>query len=1207
PLSALLLLAFSQLAVSLVNWLATLLVTPHPLPRMDFSKGIPPECRTLVVIPSMLTGAETIENLIEALEVRFLANRGDNLHFALLTDLQDAGQETLPEDEPLVQLAQARIGELNRKYAVNESGSKAAHFFLFHRPRRWNAQERIWMGYERKRGKLADLNALLRGAAPDSDFSLVAGDLPALSGVKFVITLDTDTELPRDAAQQFVGAMAHPLNRPYYDCQKRRVTQGYGILQPRISASLPGASRSRYARLYAGETGIDPYTRAVSDVYQDLFAEGSFIGKGIYDVDAFEQAFAGRFPENCILSHDLLEGCYVRSGLLSDVQLYEDYPARYGADVSRRHRWIRGDWQLAEWLLRHVPGGESVDAPARQINPLSLLSQWKLFDNLRRSLIPAGLTLLLVLGWTVLPPAWLWTPTALGIMVLPSICTLGLELFRKPGEMLLRQHLAVVARSASRHARLICLELSCLPYEAYYSLDAIARTSWRKLISGKKLLEWNPSSEVDRVQSRQGQNGLMSSLRSMWIAPTIAAALGIYLASAEPAMLLLAGPVLLLWFASPAITWWISQPLVRRRAVLTQKQTIFLRGIARRTWTYFDKFVGPEDHWLPPDNYQEYRVAAVAHRTSPTNIGLALLANLTAYDFGYISARQLVQRTAKTLATMERLERHLGHFYNWYDTETLQPLPPLYVSTVDSGNLAGHLLTLRAGLQAQVDDTIISRRSFDGLKDTACLLADLADNVTAQLLSDLQREIDIAACDFKGTLSNLQTHLERLLRIAQEIATHGANGQASVDSEANQWAQALAKQVQCTLDELMFLAPWLTLPVAPKGLEDVAALVGIPSLRRLARLDAEMHAGIEHRLADDTSPDQRAWLATFRQSVELASQRANVRMAEIERLAQQAGEFASMEYGFLFDKARHLLSIGYNVTERRLDSGSYDLLASEARLGIFVAIAQGELPQESWFSLGRLLTSAGGEPVLLSWSGSMFEYLMPLLVMPNYDHTLLDQTCKAAVVRQIEYGGQRGVPWGVSESAYNTVDVHLNYQYHAFGVPGLGLKRGLAENLVIAPYASALALMVAPEEACSNLQHLAEAGSVGPYGFFEAIDYTAARQRRGQTSTIVRAFMAHHQGMSLLSLAYLILDRPMQRRFEADRLFQAVMLLLQEKIPKASAVTSFTAQLSETRRTPVAVEAPIRAFTTPDTPLPEVQLLSNGRYHVLVTNAGGGY
>lgn len=1146
-----LLVGSSQLAVALVNWLSTLLVAPHPLPKMDFSKGIPPSSRTLVVVPTMLTSASGIEELIEALEVRFLANRDQHLHFGLLTDFRDAQEETLSDDEPLVQLARIRIDELNDSYGRDS-------FFLFHRPRRWNAIDRVWMGYERKRGKLAALNALLRGGGGD-DFSHVVGDTSVLPDVRYVITLDTDTQLPRDAARQFVGAMAHPLNRPHYDEAKQRVTDGYGILQPRVAISLPGTNRSRYARLYGGEPGIDPYTRAVSDAYQDVFGEGSFIGKGIYDVDAFEQSLGGRFPENRILSHDLLEGCYARSALLSDAQLYEDYPARYSADIARRYRWIRGDWQLAGWLFGRVPGVPSSGAGWRPAtadfsrrNPLSGLSQWKLIDNLRRSLVPLALMLLLLFGWSFLALEWAWTLSVLGIMLLPPVLVSLLDLFRKPDEMLVRQHLASVANAAGRRFTQVAFELACLPYEASVSLDAVTRTTWRILVSHRRLLEWNPSNLAESASD------FAANWRAMWVGPAIAAVVAFELATRVPAMLMVAGPILLLWFVSPIIAWWISIPLARRQAALTAEQMVFLRELSRRTWAFFDRFVNEEDHWLPPDNYQEYRAAAVAHRTSPTNIGMALLANLTAYDFGYLPAGRLLERTANTLRTLAGLERYRGHFFNWYDTQTLQPLPPRYVSTVDSGNLAGHLLTLRAGLLALGDERIVGMRLFDGLRDTVHLLAG-AGAITA-----FRRELDSAFAAAPITVAEFRAPLTRLAALAVEIVaqvdSHDDSGEAD-GAEAKVWAQALARQCSDALEDLNDLGTDTT--VGP-----------IPTLRELAA------AGFV---------------------------RAGERLATIENLAQQCFEFARVEYDFLYDKSRHLLAIGYNADERRVDASYYDLLASEARLCSFVGIAQGQLPQECWFALGRLLTSAGGEPVLLSWSGSMFEYLMPMLVMPTYDNTLLDQTCKAAVARQIEYGGQRGVPWGMSESGYNTVDVHLNYQYRAFGTPGLGLKRGLADDLVIAPYASVMALMVAPEAACANLQRLAGDGFMGRFGFFEAIDYTPARQRRGQSHAVVHAFMAHHQGMSLLALAYQLLDRPMQRRFESDRLFQAVMLLLQERIPKAAALYSRTARLSEVRASSAIEETPIRVLASPDTATPEVQLLSNGRYHVMVSNAGGGY
>ena len=1210
------LMAASQLTIALVNWLATLLAPPHPLPRMDFSKGIPPELRTLVVVPTMLTSTQNIEELIEALEVRFLANRDDSLHFALLTDFKDAREEMLPEDGPLLLLARQRIEELNEKY---KSLSNDA-FFLFHRPRRLNPQDRIWMGYERKRGKLAALNSLLRGKAQGVSgerFSLMVGETAVLSNVKYVITLDTDTQLPRDSAWQLVGAMAHPLNRAQYDKDRQRVVAGYGILQPRVSVSLPGTNRSRYARMCGSEPGIDPYTRVVSDVYQDLFQEGSFIGKGIYDVDAFEQALGGRFPENRILSHDLIEGCYARAGLLSDVQLYEEHPSRYSADVSRRHRWIRGDWQLVRWLLPNVPGpGPGLDARFQK-NPLSLLSQWKLLDNLRRSLVSPALTLLLLLGWTILSSTWFWTLSMIGIILIPSLIASVLDVLQKPGDVLLGQHLSASVRSTRRRFAQAAFSLVCLPYEAFYSLDAIVRTTWRMLVTHRRLLEWNPSGDP----GRNSRKGFVASCRTMWIAPVIAIATVIYLALSGPAALAAAGPILGLWFFSPAIAWWISRPPARREARLTDEQTLFLRKLSRKTWAFFETFVGPEDHWLPPDNYQEHLVAGVAHHTSPTNMGLALLANLSAHDFGYISAGQLIERTTDAFHTMEALERHRGHFYNWYDTQSLKPLPPTYISAVDSGNLAGHLLTLRPGLLALRDQKILGPRLFDGLSDTLMILMGiLADAVEGAApgvyapagLALLQKELESAYNSPPTTLTAARLCLEQLTTSAGEVVagvdTLDTDG-VGLDNQAAWWARAFAGQCIAALHELTFLAPWTLLPASPDRLDDFPGIDEIPTLRQLANLEKELLPAFEHRLSSGSTQGKSGWPndVELRRLITEAGQRARVRIAAIERLALQSSELAHMEYDFLFDKERHLLTIGYNVSERRQDASYYDLLASEARLYSFLAIAQGHLPQESWFTLGRLLTTAGGEPILLSWGGSMFEYLMPLLVMPTYENTLLDQTYKAVVARQIEYGEKRGVPWGISESGYNMIDVRLNYQYRAFGVPGLGLRRGLAGDLVIAPYASALALMVAPEEACMNLERLSAEGFEGKYGFYEAIDYTPSRLPRGQSSAVVRSFMAHHQGMSLLSLAYLLLDRPMQKRFEAEPVFQATMLLLQERVPKATAFYSHIAELSDLQGASRGTETPMRVFSSPDTPVPEVQLLSNGRYHVMITNAGGGY
>ncbi|MFZ2269233.1 MAG: glucoamylase family protein [Azonexus sp.] len=1197
----------SQLAVTLVNWLATLLVAPHPLPRLDFSKGIAPEAGTLVVVPTMLGSLSGVEELIEALEVRFLANRDPRLHFGLLTDFRDAAAEIQDDDDELLELASQRITELNHKYA----GPAGDSFFLLHRPRRWNAGEGIWMGYERKRGKLAELNALLRFGTRDA-FSRIVGETAPLVDVRYVITLDTDTSLPRDAAREFAATMAHPLNRPQIDAATQLVVAGYGILQPRMAVSLPSTNRSRYARLCGSEAGVDPYTRAVSDVYQDLFNEGSFIGKGIYDVEAFELSLQDRFPENRILSHDLLEGCHARAGLLSDVQLYEDYPARYSADVSRRRRWIRGDWQIATWLLSSVPG----PAAERRKNPLSVLAQWKLLDNLRRSLVPSGLFVLLLLGWAAVPSTLAWTLMIVGILFLPALLTSALALLQKPKDIRLGQHVVGVLQSTALALAQATFSLACLPYEVFFSLDAIARTTGRILFTHRRLLEWNPSGELERQykNSRHPESGsfgdLLRTTGTMWPAPAGAATAAIFLAATQPLVLALAAPVLVLWFVAPGIVWWISRPLQRRPASLNAGQQLFLHKLARKTWAFFETFVTAADHWLPPDNYQEHPAEALAHRTSPTNMGLALLANLTARDFGYISVGQLLERTASALGTMQGLERHLGHFYNWYDTQTLQPLPPHYVSSVDSGNLSGHLLTLKPGLLALADETILGPRTFAGLAASLAILVDIAGENAPPELARLRADVDSADDAQPSTITGARCWLDKLARSARVLLEQLAAGETK-NPTADWWAAAILHQCRDALDELEFLVPWSQLPPAPAGLREalktLAPLSQLPTLRQLANLEDDWRRLPALALDSSKILEENIWLASFCPLLALVGQRARLRITTIESLARQAGEMAVVDYGFLYDKSRHLLTVGYNVDQRRCDTGNYDLLASESRLSSFVAIAQGAIPQESWFALGRLLTTAGGEPILLSWSGSMFEYLMPLLVMPSYENTLLDQTCLAAVRRQIAYGKQRGVPWGLSESGYNAVDTRLNYQYRAFGVPGLGLKRGLADDLVIAPYASALALMVLPEAACHNLQRLAADGLEGRYGMYEAIDYTPGRLPRGQDSAIVRSFMAHHQGMSLLALSHLLLERPMQKRFASDPLFQATALLLQERVPHTTSFHVHTPELSESRSETNGPEMPMRVISSADTPTPEVQLLSNGRYHVMVTNAGGGY
>jgi cyclic beta-1,2-glucan synthetase len=1191
------LIAASALVVPVVNTLVTITVPPRALPRLDFSEGIPAAHRTMVIVPTLLGRQEDVPALLEALEIRYLGNRDPNLFFALLTDFRDAREPTVPGDQELVELAGAGIEELNERYS--ETGSSI--FYLFHRPRLWNPRDRVWMGWERKRGKLEQFNALLlaaravaapraAGKAADADgadsgavpeaalaaaaaaFSDIVGDRSILGSIKYVITLDTDTQLPRDAAHTLIGNMAHPLNRPVYDPKKGRVVDGYGILQPRASISLSSSTSSRFTRLFAGEPGIDPYTRESSDVYQDLFGEGSFIGKGVYDVAAFSQAVSGRFPENLILSHDLLEGGYARSALVTDVDLIEEHPVTYPMEASRRHRWTRGDWQLAGWLLPRVPG----PGGRRRPNPLTLLSIWKLFDNLRRSLVPAALVALCVGGWLWgAGPAWPWPVLVAGALFLPPLLGAALEFARKPAERDWLLHVALTGKSVAQPLLRALLGLILLPYDALVYADAIVRSVVGLLVTRRGLLTWY----LPAYGRRNAYRGLGDFIREMWIGPVLAVGLAVVLVGVPRTRLgewWFALPLLALWLVSPVVGWWISRPARLPVAELASHQREFLRMLARRTWRFFADFAGPQENWLPPDNYQEYPVAVVAGRTSPTNMGMALLANLVAHDFGYISTGELLRRTQRTLRTMEKLERFRGHFYNWYDTRTLLPLHPEYVSSVDSGNLAGSLLTLRAGISELKDRPVLDPHAFEGIEDTLLAVISQAPSSPAgrldsqlKLIHEVVGRMKAAAPDPVGAARALDDLVQASKQLETDLPPNAGG-------EFAYWTRALSRQCRRFRDDLRSLLPQPESFLVMPGLQEVVEF--LPT-------------------AGDEAPE-----------VARARETARKRIRTIDALVARCDELGAMDFGLVYDPARQLLSIGYDLGERRRDPSWYDLLASEARLTSYMLVAQGQAPQKHWFALGRLLTSHAGDLSLMSWSGSMFEYLMPRLFLPGYENTLLEQACHAAVSRQIEYGRQRRVPWGISESCYNAVDMNQVYQYRAFGVPGLGFKTGLADDLVIAPYATALALTVVPREACRNLQTLTNNGFMGDYGLYEAIDYTPSRVLPGTTHSIVRGFMAHHQGMSLLALAHTLLDRPIQRRFISDPLMRTAELLLQERIPKQTVTVHPRTGESALAQLPAAEAAGIhRVLVDPNTPLPEVHLLSNGRYHVMVTNAGGGY
>ena len=1142
------LLPVSELAIALLNSLLTSMIQPRPLPKLGLRKGIPAEDRTIVGVPAIIGSEAHIESLFHDLEVRFLANRDPYLHFALLSDFADAPAEVDEGDGHLLTLAVAKVDALNERHGADR-------FFLFHRQRRWNAGEQRWMGWERKRGKLTEFNRLLRGAT-DTSFIVTHGDVTILPSIRYVITLDSDTQLPMEAGRRLVGTLSHPLNRPRFDARLRRVTEGYGVLQPRVQVSVESAARTTFAQVFAGHVGLDPYTTAVSDVYQDLFHEGSYVGKGIYDVDAFDAALDGRVPENALLSHDLFEGLYARAGLCTDIDLVDDYPLNYLAFAARQHRWVRGDWQIARWLWRTVP-----DANGRKVpNRLPAIASWKILDNLRRSLLAPALVALFLAGWTMLPgSAMVWSGLALLVLAFPAYMQVGRSLSSRFRGVPLREHVLAERDNVIASATQAFLSTVFLLHQSWVMLDAIGRTLVRLLVTRRHMLEWVTADHSAHVEATVGD-----VVRHMIATPLVAAAIGVGVRLVAPAHLPLALPIVALWCLSPALAYETGRPRSSRRTALTHAQRTAFRRIARKTWRFFDDLVKPEDHWLIPDNLQENRRELVAHRTSPTNIGLQLLSTLAALDFGYITVEAFLGRLEATFVTLLALQRYRGHFYNWYNTRTLEPLAPCYISTVDSGNLAGYLVTLRGALLEIGERPPAVDASFlEGLED----LVGLVEEEIARGEADAGRGAGTIA--LKKDLAHLRTELG-----------HRPGTAAAWKSRLTLLRDRISI-VSVLLHELE--EPLLATSAAPG-----AQVFGDAGYW----LD-QAAAAVADRMRDLEHPIPRAEI------VERA-----------ERLASLADDLVEeTEFDFLFDKERQLFSIGFNVSEGRLDASYYDTLASEARLASFLAIATGKIDQAHWFKLGRSLTPSGRSRALLSWSASMFEYLMPLLVMRTYPGTLLHETYEAIVRRQLQYGERRGVPWGISESAYYAQDLDGNYQYRAFGVPGLGLKRGLADDLVIASYASFLAAPLAPEAVLANVEQLRAAGLEGQYGFYEAMDYTIDRLPKQHAGGMaVRTYMAHHQGMSLVAIDNAINAWPMQNRFHADPRVQAAELLLHERIPHLVPLTNPPLEKAEhvpaTRRLP---SLHVRRYVTPHTLSPRTHFLSNGSYTVMVTNAGGGY
>jgi cyclic beta-1,2-glucan synthetase len=1126
----LLLIPATQGAVDLVNNTVSSLFRPLPLPKIDLTDGIPPEDTTMVVIPTLLLNEAQVREMVQELEVRALANPDPNLHFALLTDLRDSVARPRENDtDPLVDLAVRLINDLNARYANDR---KSGRFLLLHRHRIFNARQGVWMGWERKRGKLLDLNKLLKG---DFDaFPVKAGETSVLSRVRYIITLDSDTQLPRGTAHSLIGAMIHPLNRAVIDPDRRIVTQGYGILQPRVGVSVHSASQSRMAAIYSGQTGFDIYTRAISDVYQDLYGEGSFTGKGIYEVAALHAVLEKRFPRNALLSHDLIEGAYARAGLATDVEVIDDYPSHYSAYTRRKHRWVRGDWQIAQWLFTRVP-----DESGKYVrNPIATISRWKILDNLRRSLVEPITMILLVAGWLGLPGgAVYWTLATLFLLFVPTFLQLAFGIGRS---FFAEQEGAAqdVMTGFQQAIFTTLLTLAFLPHQTMMAIDAIVRASVRRLVTGQRLLEWETAAEAESSERRS-----TAVDRYLAMTPLVAVAIAIVVAIFLPISLLAAAPILILWGFERDLTRWLNKPPREPRQQLRREDELFLREYALRVWRFFYEFGGARHNYLIPDNVEQEGIFEAA-RVSPTNLGLLFNARQAAVEFGFLTVPEYAELMQRSYATMAKLPLHRGHLYNWYTTDTLEPLEPITVSSVDSGNFVASLYTVRTGTLDLLKRPLMEPRLYAGIDTHLRMLAGLKA-LPGQLRAPAESVNDAAwfswvldpatQSAFAGTASYGEPSLDEPLWWTNETRRR-LEAVATLVSDYLPWL----KPEYASLRTILYEKPGdAALHAVP---ESEPATPAIPNLEDTPAFAASLEQRLSGPHLMPHSAETAALVEQLRIELAAAGNRLRELVEALHRVSSEAGRIADQtDFAFLVNKDRQLLSIGYEFSTGKIHWACYDMLASEARIATFIAVARGELSQQGWFKMSRTHTTAYGRSVLLSWTGTMFEYLMPALWMRSYPDTLMSKSITGAVEIQRVFARQHNIPWGISESGYAATTDQGHYHYQAFGIPQIALKWDATAGPVVSPYSTFLALTVDPGAAIQNLRYLASKGWTGPWGFYEAIDFT------GKKPVAVREWMAHHQGMCILGLLNLLQENAVQQWFYENTQMRAVELLLHEK------------------------------------------------------------
>lgn len=1193
----------SEAAIQMVHFAIAHFLPPKILPKLYLEKGIPKSFKTLVVIPTLLNSEENVRKEVEKLEIHYLANCGSNIFFGLVTDFSDSSSEETPEDRHLLQIAIDSIKELNLKYPHNS-------FYLFHRPRIYNEGESIWMGWERKRGKLEDLNRFLMGETDEKlDNFLVEGEAANLVETQYVLTADSDTQLPKDSVIRLIETLGHPLNAAHIDEVRKRLKRGYTIIQPRVSTNYLSANYSWFSRLFSDPSGVDPYSKSVSDVYEDIFKESVYHGKGLYDLKAFHTILTGRLPENQILSHDLLEGVFVRTAFASDIELHDSFPENYVLFCKRQHRWIRGDWQILGWLKSKIYDSKERSEP----NPLSLINRWKIFDNLRRSLVPIASIFILILSWASKSPTP-WTILIAGVITLPVLLqTLDVAYAS------IKNRITNVWLDLGKGALRAIVNFTFLPHQAWVNLDAIIRALHRNLFSRKNMLQWT-------VSSTQSAEDRTEYYQQLFTISLLSVLIGLILYFRFPSSLIAATPFLFLWFISPLVcrllekTYQLSHDYASGLSPLSKQ---YLRLLSRKTWRYYDDYTNEESNWLPPDNYQEKLRVEVAYRTSPTNIGFYLMSLISAHKFGYISTLEYLSLQHKVLETLAKLERYEGHFLNWYDIKSLLPLSPRYVSTVDSGNLLASFWTSEEKTKAILHERIFDLKQFRmALNDTIELFFEACG--VAGFNIDLE-----AITPYVDKFSNDQLLIPDLF-IAMEELAHTLNKQVIVIDElkgdvyeVKYWAHKLLNQVEQTklwIEGALYWAPLLKSSIAekillthPEGMIWISkALSKFPSINDILNREIPglilIYGWLQTLPIEKMSVEEKQWTEAFIELVNRSFAFAEKIKKDIDTATNELKTTSeSINLHFLFNESRKLFAIGYNVTDKRLDNSYYDLLASEARLTSFVAIARGDVPLDHWWALGRPLNQGYGMVVVQSWGGTMFEYLMPVIWCRNYKNTLLDYACKIAVKCQIIYGKQRGIPWGISESAYSRLDIHNIYQYRAFGVPYLGLKRGLEKDLVITPYSSAMALMIDPASAFKNIKHLDIAEKMnGNCGLYEAIDFSREHDPQGQRGIVIHAYMAHHMGMTFASLCNTLEEGYIQNLFHSHPRVKASETILYERLQ----IGQFEASRRQTE-VPfpklTTMSSSLGQFDSALTPRPITHMLSNGSYSVMVTNAGSGY